>query len=125
MGATAHDFLADAKNVRLSEPKEIPEAMLAALRVLYALHFHIRAAYLAQLSRPAQADSLLIALDSDSDLARVVWESAAVIQDTLLSSLPVDITRLERDASPLAHFFAHATPFYERGLGARLTSPTS
>jgi hypothetical protein len=126
LGETAHSVIIEDETVRVSAPSSVPDAMLAALRVLYARHFHIQAAYLAQLARPGHSDSLLIMLDTEStDLLRVVRESATVIQDTGFGNLPVDIARLERDGSPIARYFDHATPFYERGWGARFTPPVS
>lgn len=125
-GATEEHLIPDDGSLGLGQPENVPDAMLAALRVLYARHFAVKAAYLAQLSRAGSATSLLIAIDCDSDvLERVAQESATVITDTWPGNLPVDVTRLEHDGSTLAGYLAHVAPFYERGWGARFTPARS
>ena len=116
------------EEAHLRAPRELPEVVLQALRVLFARNFEIRAAYVAERYGPGAEEkgALLIALDlaEGANHVRALREAGTVITESWLSGMPTfGVVVLPRDGSAVSRYFLEqATPFFTIGLTGSIAS---
>lgn len=110
--------------VQISQPADEPVELIDALTRLFSRHGAIKRAFYAQMLVETQDKplSLVIALDTDGGMDRLIREMQMVIPDTAPEGLPVDIVVLGDADSLVDQYFrtANIAPFYERSWGQRL-----
>lgn len=106
------------------QPSDYPGAMVASLTLLLSRHSHVNAAYLAlAYASPAEKmPHLLIGIEADGDVEKVIYEAGAVAVDTLPGHLInfIEVKRGEPGAGQ--YFIEKVKPFYERCWGSKLKS---
>ncbi len=114
------------KNTRvlLGQPSRPPEALLAALRTLFAMRPGVRSASLGIMALDGSADDaeLIIGIDAGPDFRAVLGEAGPVAADALEPGVPVNFVDLASDEDAVVRFLHHdVDPFYTRDLGRALT----
>ncbi|MGD8202632.1 enhanced serine sensitivity protein SseB [Pantoea sp. FN0305] len=106
----------------LSEVAEPPAQMIDSLTQLLSKYKQVRRAFIAHIKEQADdRPNLLIAIEADEDIDKIIRAVGAVATDTLLDDEPVDICQIVEGEKGISHFFtAHITPFYERRWGSFL-----
>ena len=106
------------ERIRLGQPAQYPERLVAALKVLFTSRPGVQAAYLALVEVPGSREGphLTIGLDAESFEA-VAGEAAAVAGDLLGPGQPLDLVRI--GTGTVSRYMTGATkPFYVRPEGA-------
>jgi hypothetical protein len=115
-----------AEETDFKEPDNPPQAILSALRVLFARNFEIRAAYIAQRSQPKpDREQLLVVVDlvEGGSEKRALREAGTVVTELVEFGMPrFAFAVLPRDGSPIARYFEQATPFYTIGLASSIAA---
>lgn len=101
--------------VLLAEPLEIPQALIGALRTLFAKHADIQAAFLAQIQLPQTQEPphLLVGLLGDGDVRPVIAEANLVAKNLIKPGEPIDFLDIGADAASLS-LMEKTKPFYTR-----------
>ncbi len=103
--------------VLLAQPEEYPTAMTASLCILFAKHPNVAAAYLALMHAPSlhAEPHLIVGIQADGDIERVMREAGAVAADSSYDGRPVDLVIVVPGEAGLAEYFIEqTTPFYRR-----------
>ena len=126
IAVTERVWIPYAQEADLREPDNAPQAILSALRVLFARNFEIRAAYIAQRSEPKpDGEELLVVVDlvEGGSQVRALREAGTVITEMVGPGAPrMGFAVLPRDGSPIARYFEQAKPFYTIGLAGSIAS---
>lgn len=98
----------------ISEPKDYPDKLVAALKTLFERNSNIEKAYIAQISMPdtGEPPHLLIAIDAAGDFEAVASGCGIVIKDSLGQGQFADLMPLR--GSSLESYFNGSTPFYQK-----------
>jgi hypothetical protein len=111
--------------VLLGQPSNYPSKMVDSLTQLLAKHSNVKRAYLA-LMHDASVDEkphLIVGIEADGDIERVMREAGNVAGDTAPEGEPVDLYRVNENDSGLSQYFINQTkPFYEKKWGSKLKS---
>lgn len=112
-------------NVLLGQPSHHPSKMVNSLTQLLAKHRNVKRAFLA-LMHDASSDQkphLIIGIEADGDIERVMREAGNVAGDSAPDGEPVDLYRVHAGESGLSDYFLTQTaPFYERKSAGWLRS---
>jgi len=103
--------------VLLGQPSQYPSKMLSSLSQLLAGHRNVTRAFLALMHAPSSdlKPHLIIGIEADGDIERVIREAGSVAHDSAPDGDPVDLYRVRKDDSGLSEYFiTQTTPFYER-----------
>jgi hypothetical protein len=105
--------------VLIGQPANYPTELVEALRHLYTKLTKVRAAYLAQYFDPSRdkAPGLLIAIDAEEDLDRIISESGICSQGLTPNHDHIDFVQLRQ--SGLQKHFAQVKPFYKQSVFRR------
>ena len=126
IGVTEHIWVPYAEEGNLKEPVDPPQAILSALRVLFARNFEIRAAFIAQRSQPKpDREELLVVVDliEAGSETRALREASTVLAELTEPGMPqFAFAVLPRDGSPIANYFKDAQPFYTIGIAGAIAS---
>jgi SseB protein C-terminal domain/SseB protein N-terminal domain len=110
--------------VQIGQPAEEPVELIDALTRLFSRHGAVKRAFYAQMLVEAQEKplSLVVALDADGSVDRLIGDMQMVIPDTAPDGLPVDVVLLGQADSLVDSYFqtTEIPPFYERSWGQRL-----
>jgi hypothetical protein len=113
-----------ATPVRIGQPREYPTALVDSLTQLLSRHPNVVAAYVAlvQAAGVDEQPHLLVAIEAEGEVEKVMREAGAVAADCARRGEPVDLMRIARGqpGSVSEYFEKQAQPFYERSWGARL-----
>lgn len=124
ISVTERIWSSSTEEAKLREPDSPPQAVLDALRVLFARNLEIRAAYIAQRIEPEpDGEELLVVVDlvEGGSQVRALREAGTVIIEMVEPGTPrFGFAVLPRDDSPLARYFECARPFYTIGLAGSL-----
>jgi len=111
--------------VLLGQPSQYPSKMVNSLTQLLAKHRNVKRAFLA-LMHDASSDQkphLIIGIEADGDIERVMREAGNVAGDSAPDGEPVDLYRVHAGESGLSDYFLTQTaPFYERKSAGWLRS---
>ncbi|MFP3851646.1 enhanced serine sensitivity protein SseB C-terminal domain-containing protein [Pseudomonas sp. W5-01] len=91
-------------NVLLGQPSQYPSRMVNSLTQLLAKHRNVKRAFLA-LMHDASVDQkphLIIGIEADGDIERVMREAGSVAGDTAPDGEPVDLYRVTKGGKALA-----------------------
>lgn len=109
--------------VLLGQPSNYPSKMIDSLTQLLAKHGNVKKAYLA-LMYDASVDEkphLIIGIEGDGDIEKVMREAGNVAADTAPKGEPVDLYRVKGNESGVSEYFINQTkPFYEKKWGSKL-----
>ena len=107
--------LAPGTPVKIGAPKEKPEALIGALRTLFAKHPDVHAAFLASIQVPGSKEPphFVIGLLGDGDVRPVIAEANLVAKNLLAPGEPLDFIDIGADEASLS-LVNHAPPFYTR-----------
>lgn len=103
--------------VLLGEPEHYPTEMVSALKSLLAKHPAVKAAYLCLMQERSSQDgpNLVVGVEGDGDLDRIVRQAGAVAADTAPKGEPVDFVRVTKGEKGLSEYFLSSVPpFYTR-----------
>lgn len=110
--------------VLLGQPSVYPAKMVESLSTLFAARSNVKAAYLVLMHDPQHDEKphLVVGIDADGDIERIVREAGAVAADTSPAGEPLDLVRIARGERGLSEYFLNEVrPFYERkSWGAKL-----
>lgn len=122
----------EATRVLLGQPANHPARMVDSLAAYLAKNNNVKAAYLALMHDPSQSEKphLVVGIEADGDIERIVREAGVVAGDTAPNGETVDLFRVERGQAGLSDYFcSQVQPFYRRTwarrLKALLRSPTA
>lgn len=111
--------------VLLGQPSTYPSKMIDSLTQLFPKHNNVNKAYLA-LMHDASVDKkphLIIGIEADGDIEKVMREAGNVAGDTSPEGDPVDLYRVDQNEPGLSQYFINETkPFYEKSWGSKLKS---
>ncbi|MCU0093447.1 enhanced serine sensitivity protein SseB C-terminal domain-containing protein [Pseudomonas koreensis] len=111
--------------VLLGQPSQYPTKMVNSLTQLLARHRNVKRAFLA-LMHDASSDQkphLVVGIEADGDIERVMLEAGNVAADTAPDGEPVDLYRVQEGDPGLGDYFLkQTTPFYERKSAGWLRS---
>ncbi len=114
--------------ILIGEPDKYPSIMIDSLTTLFSKHDCVAAAYLALIQDEGEDEvpNLIIGLQGEGDLDRVIQEAAAVAWDTTDEDEIVDFITLgeDEDDGISEYFFNESKPFYDRSWGSRLKDNT-
>ncbi len=114
--------------VLLGQPKDYPDALVAALQALLAKHANVQQAFLALMHDASRtpAQSLLVGLEVSGDAQSVLQDAGSVASDTAPQGMAVDLVLVgpEENSGLSQHFYSEVEPFYRKpkSLWARLRS---
>jgi hypothetical protein len=111
--------------VLLGQPAQYPAQMVEALAKFFAKRSEVKAAYMALMHDPARdaKPHLIIGIQAEGDIERLIREAGSVAGDTSPAGEPVDLCQVVPGEKTLSEYFLNSVkPFYERGWGARLKS---
>jgi len=103
--------------VLLGQPENYPTAMADSLRILFAKHPNVEAAYLALMHAPSlhAEPHLVVGIQADGDIESVMREAGAVAADRSPDGRPVDLVAVTPGEEGFAEYFIEqTTPFYKR-----------
>ena len=108
--------------VLLGQPRERPSQMIDALTALFEKRSQVKAAFLLLMGdAPGSKPHLVVGIDADGDVERLLREAGGVAADTAPNREPVDVHRIQAGDNGLSdHFLKHVGPFYKRSFGAKL-----
>jgi hypothetical protein len=115
--------LANAAQILFAQPEEYPENMTASLSSLFARRSNVKAAYLVLMQDPGRDEQphLVVGLEADGDIERLLREAGTVAGDTSPAGEPVGLMQLKRgDGNVSDYLLREIKPFYERRWGGRL-----
>jgi hypothetical protein len=111
--------------VLLGQPAKYPTRMVDSLTQLLARHSNVRRAFLALMFDASVDDQphLIVGIEADGDIERVLREAGNVAADTVPNGEPVDLCRVSEHEAGLSRYFLTQTkPFYDRKLETKLRS---
>ena len=116
------EVLEGGTSLLLSEVSEPPAQMIDSLTTLFKTLKTVKRAYLCSIKEGAdQPANLLIGIEAEGDIERVIHEAGSVATDTLPGDEPIDICEVVEGEKGISHFMmAHITPFYEKRWGSFL-----
>ncbi len=103
--------------VLLGQPANYPSQMADSLSTLFSKRSNVKAAYLALMHNPSQDEKphLLIGIEAERDIEKIIREAGVVAGDTAPGGEPVDLVRIERHDQGLSQYFIQQVkPFYRR-----------
>lgn len=103
--------------VRLGQPSNYPSKMVDSLTQLLAKHGNVKKAYLALMHDTSvdEKPTLIVGIEADGDIEKVMREAGYVASDTSPKGEPVDLYRIDENDSGLSQYFINQTkPFYEK-----------
>ncbi|MBF6033498.1 enhanced serine sensitivity protein SseB [Pseudomonas sp. P155] len=112
-------------NVLLGQPAEYPSQMVHSLTQLLAKHSNVKRGFLALMHDTSvdEKPHLIVGIEADGDIERVMREAGNVAGDTAPQGEPVDLCRVSQGEAGLSDYFLReTTPFYERKWGNKLRS---
>lgn len=112
-------------NVLLGQPSHYPSKMVNSLTQLLAKHRNVKRAFLALMHDASSEHKphLIIGIEADGDIERVMREAGNVAGDSAPDGEPVDLYRVHEGESGLSDYFLkQTTPFYERKSAGWLRS---
>ncbi len=112
-------------NVLLGQPAEYPSQMVNSLTQLLAKHSNVKRAFLALMHDTSvdEKPHLIVGIEADGDIDRVMREAGNVAGDTAPDGGPVDLCRVIEGETGLSDYFLREVkPFYERKWGSKLRS---
>ncbi|MBU2154477.1 MAG: enhanced serine sensitivity protein SseB C-terminal domain-containing protein, partial [Gammaproteobacteria bacterium] len=102
-----------------------PSKMVGSLTQLLAKHGNVKKAYLALMHDTSvdEKPHLVIGIEADGDIEKVMREADNVAGDTAPKGEPVDLYRVKDNESGVSEYFINQTkPFYEKKWGSKLRS---
>lgn len=111
--------------VLLGQPSNYPSKMVDSLTQLFAKRNNVTKAYLALMHDTSidERPHLIVGIEADGDIERVMREAGSVATDTAPQGEPVDLYRISENDSGLSQYFINETnPFYEKKWGSKLKS---
>lgn len=114
-----------ATKVLLGQPSNYPSKMVDSLTQLLAKHKNVKKGYLALMHDASIDDKphLLIGIEAEGDIERVIQEAGNVAGDTSPDGEPVDLYRVDPTDKGLSQYLINETkPFYERSWGSKIQS---
>jgi SseB protein C-terminal domain/SseB protein N-terminal domain len=111
--------------VLLGQPSKYPSKMVDSLTQLLAKHSNVKKAYLALMHDTSvdEKPHLIIGIEAEGDIEKVMREAGNVAGDTAPEGEPVDLYKVNENDSGLSQYFINQTkPFYERKWGSKLKS---
>jgi hypothetical protein len=111
--------------VLLGQPSQYPTQMIHSLTQLLAKHRNVKRGFLALMHDTSvdEKPHLVVGIEADGDVQRVMREAGNVAGDTAPSGEPVDLFRVCEGEPGLSDYFLKQTkPFYERSWGSKLRS---
>ena len=111
--------------VLLGQPSQYPSKMVNSLTQLFAKHRNVKRAFLALMHEPSsgQDPHLVIGIEADGDIERVMREAGTVAGDAVSAGEPVDLCHVLEGEPGLSDYFLKQTaPFYERKPARGLSS---
>ncbi|MBI4347853.1 MAG: enhanced serine sensitivity protein SseB C-terminal domain-containing protein [Elusimicrobia bacterium] len=114
-GVPRTESLAPGTPFEVAPPKESPDALIGALRTLFAKHRDVQAAFLARIHVPGSHEPphFLIGLLGDGDVRPVIAEANLVAKNLLAPGEPLDFIDIGADEASLG-LVKKTTPFYTR-----------
>lgn len=106
--------------VLLGQPSVPPEALLSALRTLFAKRPTVRSAALGIMALDGSVDDaeLIVGIDAGGDFRAVLGEAGPVASDAVDAGVPVNFVDLCSEPDAVVRFLREdVEPFYERGIG--------
>lgn len=111
--------------VLLGQPADYPSKMIDSLTQLFAKHENVKKAYLALMHDTSVDDEphLIVGIEADGDIEKVIREAGNVASDTIPGNEPVDLYRVNENDAGISQYFINQTePFYEKRWGGKLKS---
>lgn len=111
--------------VLLGQPANYPSKMIDSLTQLLAKHSNVKKAYVAVMQDTSvdEKPHLIVGIDVDGDVEKIMREAGSVAGDTAPDGEPVDLYRVTENGEGLSRYFVNETePFYERKWGSKLKS---
>lgn len=111
--------------VLLGQPSNYPSKMVDSLTLLLAKHDNVKNAYLVLMHDTSvdEKPHLIVGIEADGDIEKVMREAGNVAGDTAPEGEPVDLYRVNENDSGLSQYFINETkPFYEKKWGSKLKS---
>jgi len=112
-------------NVLLGQPSSYPSEMVDSLTQLLAKHSNVKKAYLALMHDTSvdEKPHLIVGIEADGDIEKVMREAGSVAGDTVPKGEPVDLYRVKDNESGVSEYLINQTePFYEKRWGSKLRS---
>lgn len=103
--------------VLLGQPANYPSTMVASLSKLLAKHSNVKRAFVLLMHDPSidEKPHLVVGIEADGDVQRVMREAGNVAADTAPSGEPIDLVRVTRNEEGLSQYFlSQCKPFYEK-----------
>lgn len=111
--------------VLLGQPSNYPSKMVDSITQLLAKHGNVKKAYLALMHDTSvdEKPHLIVGIEADGDIEKVMREAGNVAGDTAPKGEPVDLYRVNENDAGLSQYFINQTkPFYEKKWGSKLKS---
>ena len=111
--------------VLLGLPSSYPSKMVDSLTQLLAKHSNVKNAYLALMHDTSvdEKPHLIVGIEADGDVEKVMREAGNVVGDTAPKGEPVDLYRVKDNESGVSEYLINQTePFYEKKWGSKLRS---
>lgn len=111
--------------VLLGQPAKYPSKMVDSLTQLLAKHSNVKKAYLALMHDTSvdERPHLIIGIEAEGDMEKVMREAGNVAGDTAPEGEPVDLFRVDEKDMGLSQYFINQTkPFYEKKWGSKIKS---
>jgi len=119
-GASEERVIEKHTRVLLGQPSRPPEALLSALRTLFARRPAVARASLGimALDDSAEDAELIVGIDAGPDFGTVLREAGPVASDALEPGVPVNFVDLASDEDAVVRFLRRdVDPFYTREIG--------
>jgi hypothetical protein len=111
--------------VLLGQPSNYPSKMVDSLTQLLAKHRNVKKAYLSLMHDTTvdEKPHLIIGIEAEGDIEKVMREAGNVAGDTAPEGEPVDLYKVNENDGGLSQYFINQTkPFYEKKWGPKLKS---
>lgn len=111
--------------VLLGQPSNYPSKMVDSLTQLLTKHGNVKRAYLALMHDTSvdEKPHLIVGIEADGDIEKVIREAGNVAGDTAPEGEPVDLYMVNKNDPGLSQYFINQTkPFYEKKWYSKLKS---
>jgi hypothetical protein len=113
-------------SIVFGEPAKYPVKLVDSLTQLLAKHGNVKRSFLALIYDPSGDDErphLVVGIEADGDITKVIGEAGAVAADIMDASESLDFMQVKEGEPGLSeNFLTLIKPFYTRGSGAGLRS---